>query len=190
SSKPSSRCQRMRHRARVNTPTRLGACLSGCWWNWSWCGRSRPRRRASSRRWCRCRGCARRWRSRLDRSAQSPKRFLAVKQLDVLGLSGGEAAHGPGEMHEMRLARGHQRVHAALLGQVVALPRIARAARGHHVGPVVVTPAGERNQMIAGQAFAVAQVSLAAMAVLAAVAVAGKEECVGDLATEAAGDVY
>ena len=82
-----------------------------------------------------------------------------------------------------------QRVHAALLGQVIALPRIAGAARGHHVGPLVVAAARERNQVIPRQALAVPQLALAPMAVLAAVAVAGEEECVGDLAAEAAGDV-
>ena len=43
--------------------------------------------------------------------------------------------------------------------------------------------------MVARQALAVAQLELAPVAVLAAVAVAGEEECVGDLATEAAGNV-
>ena len=82
-----------------------------------------------------------------------------------------------------------QRMHAALLGQVIALPRIAGAAGGHHVGPLVVAAPRERNQVIPRQALAVPQLELAPMAVLAAVAVASEEECVGDLATEAAGDV-
>ena len=81
-------------------------------------------------------------------------------------------------------------MHAALLGQVIPLPRIARAAGGHHVGPLVVATARERDQVIPRQALAVPQLELASMAVLAAVAVAGEEECVGDLATKAAGDVH
>ena len=43
--------------------------------------------------------------------------------------------------------------------------------------------------MIPGEALAMTQLGLAPMAVLAAVAIASKEECVGDLAAEAAGDV-
>ena len=81
-------------------------------------------------------------------------------------------------------------MHAALLGQVIPLPRVAGAAGGHHVGPLVVAAARERDQVIPRQALAVAQLELAPVAVLAAVAVAGEEECVGDLATEAAGDVH
>jgi hypothetical protein len=44
--------------------------------------------------------------------------------------------------------------------------------------------------MVPGQALAVAQVAVAPVAVLAPVAIAGEEECVGDLAAEAAGDVH
>jgi len=40
------------------------------------------------------------------------------------------------------------------------------------------------------QALAVAQFGLPAVAILAPVAVAGEEECVGDLAAEAAGDMH
>ena len=43
--------------------------------------------------------------------------------------------------------------------------------------------------MIARQALAMAELELAALAVLAAVVIAGEEEGVGDLAAEAAGDV-
>jgi hypothetical protein len=44
--------------------------------------------------------------------------------------------------------------------------------------------------VIAGQALPVAELDLAPVAVLAPVSVAGEEECVGDLAAEAAGDVH
>ena len=121
---------------------------------------------------------------------EGPQGFLAVEEADVLGLRGREAPDRPGQVDEVRLARRRERMHAALLGEVVALPRIAGAARRHHVGPLVVTAARERYQVIARQALAVPQVGWPAMAVLAAVAVAGKEECVGDLAAEAAGDVH
>jgi hypothetical protein len=43
--------------------------------------------------------------------------------------------------------------------------------------------------MIPSQAFPVAELSMAAVAVLAAIAIASKEECVGDLTAEAAGNV-
>ena len=43
--------------------------------------------------------------------------------------------------------------------------------------------------MIPGQALAVAQIRLAPVTILAAVAIASEEECVGDLTAEAAGNV-
>jgi hypothetical protein len=43
--------------------------------------------------------------------------------------------------------------------------------------------------MVPGEAFPVPQVELVPMTVLAPVAVASEEECVGDLAAEAAGNV-
>ena len=49
---------------------------------------------------------------------------------------------------------------------------------------------GKRNQVIPGQALAMPQLDLVAMAVLAAVVVAREEEGVGDLTAEAAGDVH
>jgi hypothetical protein len=77
-------------------------------------------------------------------------------------------------------------VHAALLRQVISFPSVARAAGGHHVGPVVVSASGERDEVISGQAFAVSQVGLAPMTILTAIAISSKKECVGDLATEPA----
>ena len=44
--------------------------------------------------------------------------------------------------------------------------------------------------MVSREALAMAELDLAALTVLAAVVVAGEEECVGDLAAEAAGDVH
>jgi hypothetical protein len=43
--------------------------------------------------------------------------------------------------------------------------------------------------VVPGQALAVTQIGLAPMAVLAAVTITGKEECVGDLTAKAAGNV-
>jgi len=43
--------------------------------------------------------------------------------------------------------------------------------------------------MVPGQALTVPQIGLTPMAVLASVAIASKEECVGDLTAEAAGNV-
>ena len=80
-------------------------------------------------------------------------------------------------------------MHTAFLREVVPFSCIAGAAGGHHIGPVVVAAAGERDQVIPGQALPVAQIGLPAMTVLAAVAISSKEECVGDLTTEAAGNV-
>jgi hypothetical protein len=48
-------------------------------------------------------------------AAQSPQCLVAVEQLDILGLSSGEAANGPGQMNEMRLVRSDQGMHAAFL---------------------------------------------------------------------------
>jgi hypothetical protein len=122
-------------------------------------------------------------------TAQRLQRLVAAEQLDVLRLLPREPAYRPGQVDEVRLARDRQRVHPALLREMVTLPGVAGTARRHHVGPLVVPAAGERDQVVAGQALAVAQVAVAPVAVLAPVTVAGEEECVGDLAAEAAGNV-
>jgi hypothetical protein len=80
-------------------------------------------------------------------------------------------------------------MHAALLWQVISLSSIAGAAGGDHVRPVVVAATRERNEVVARQTLAVPQLGMAPVAVLAAVTISGKEECVGDLTTEAAGNV-
>ena len=60
-----------------------------------------------------------------------------------------------------------------------------------HVGPLVVPAAGERDQVIPGQSTrGTSSSALGPVAVLAAVTIAGKEERVGDLAAETAGDVH
>ena len=80
-------------------------------------------------------------------------------------------------------------MHATFFGEMVSLPRVACAAGSDHVGPLVVTTARERNQMVACEALPVPQIDLRTVAVLAAVTVASEEECIGDLAAEAAGNV-
>jgi hypothetical protein len=72
---------------------------------------------------------------------------------------------------------------------MIPLPRITRAARGDDIAPFVVAAPGQRNQVIPREALPVPQIELASVAILAAVAIASEEECVGDLAAEAAGDV-
>ena len=74
-------------------------------------------------------------------AAEGAECFLAVKEADVLGLRGGKPTDGPGEMHEVRLARGEERMHPALCGQMISLFGVAGAARRHDVRPVVVTTA-------------------------------------------------
>jgi hypothetical protein len=92
-------------------------------------------------------------------------------------------------MNEVRLAGRTDRVHAAFLREMVPLSSITGAAGSHHVGPLIVSTARERDQMIPGETLAMTQIRLGSMAVLAAVAISSEEECVGDLATKAAGNV-
>src|SRR5688572_9160892 len=92
-------------------------------------------------------------------------------------------------MHEVRLTRRTQWMHAALLRKMIPLPSVARAARRHHVAPFVVAAAGQRNQMVPRETLPVSEVSLAAVAILAPVAIASEEECIGDLTAKAAGNV-
>src|SRR6266545_8420294 len=73
---------------------------------------------------------------------------------------------------------------------MISLPRVAGTASSHAVGPLVVTPTRERDQMIAGEALPVPQLELAPVAVLTAVSVASEEEGIGDLAAEPARNVH
>jgi hypothetical protein len=92
-------------------------------------------------------------------------------------------------MHEVWLDRRVHRVHPDLARQIVRLPRVARTARRHDVGPVVRAAAGERDQVVTGQRFARLELDLKATAVLAAIPIARKEKGVRHLAAEPAGDV-
>jgi hypothetical protein len=80
-------------------------------------------------------------------------------------------------------------MHAAFLGEQISFPRIAGTARRHHVSPLVVSTPREWDQMIPRQAFPMAELSLSPVTVLAAIAIASEEECVGDLTAESAGDM-
>ena len=79
------------------------------------------------------------------------QRLLSVEHSDVASLSRSQPANRPAQMHEVRLHRRMHRMHADLVGQTVRLPRVARAARGHDVGPFVRSAARQRDQMIAGE---------------------------------------
>src|SRR2546425_2716436 len=92
-------------------------------------------------------------------------------------------------MHEVRLERRPQRVHARLLGKEVPLARVAARAGRQDVSPAVGATAGQRDEVVPRQALPVPQLLLVPAAELAAVVVAGEEERVRDLTAEAAGDV-
>src|SRR5256886_9194929 len=93
----------------------------------------------------------------------------------------------PGEMHEVRLERRPQRVHARLLGKEVPLARVAARAGRQDVSPAVGATAGQRDEVVPRQALPVPQLLLVPAAELAAGVVAGEEERVRDLTAEAAG---
>src|SRR2546422_8631743 len=92
-------------------------------------------------------------------------------------------------MHEVRLERRPQRVHARLLGKEVPLARVAARAGRQDVSPAVGATAGQRDEVVPRQALPVPQLLLVPAAELAAVVVAGEEERVRDLTAEAAGGV-
>src|SRR3989442_7802983 len=93
-------------------------------------------------------------------------------------------------MHEVRLERRPQRVHARLLGKEVPLARVAARAGRQDVSPAVGATAGQRDEVVPRQALPVPQFLLVpGVPELAAVVVAGEEERVRDLTAEAAGGV-
>src|SRR6185503_9129734 len=108
--------------------------------------------------------------------------LIAVERADVPRLDGREAAHGPAQMHEMRLDGMREGMHPDLFRQPVSLARIAGAARGDDVGPVVRAAAGERDEVVARERLARLELGHVPTTVLAAVVVAGKEERVRDMA--------
>src|SRR5207244_4581679 len=120
---------------------------------------------------------------------ESRQHIGPVEEPDVLRLRPRQAAHGPREVHEVRLVRRAQGMHAHFFGQEVALAGVAARAGGQDVRPGVRAAPREGDEMVARQALPLAQLLLRAATELAAVVIAGKQERVGDLATEAAGDV-
>lgn len=82
------------------------------------------------------------------------ERLFAVEQLDVSRLRRRQSPHRPAQMHEVRLDWRVHRVHADLARKAIGLSRVARAARGDDVRPVIRTAAGERDEMVARQRLA------------------------------------
>src|SRR5437667_605057 len=124
-----------------------------------------------------------------DHGLESRQHVRPVEETDVLRLRAREAANRPREVYEVRFVRRAQRMHAHLLRQEIALARVAARAGREDVGPGVRAAARQRHQMIAREALALPQLRLRATTELAAVVVAGEQERVGDLATEAARDM-
>src|SRR4051812_26083146 len=92
-------------------------------------------------------------------------------------------------MNEVRLDRHMHRMHSDFHRKMICLARVARTARGHDVGPLIGSTARERNQVITRQRFARLELDLQSPAILAAIAIARKKECVGDLPAEATRNV-
>jgi hypothetical protein len=114
---------------------------------------------------------------------------VAVEHRDVLGLRRRDAADRPDQLDVVGLVRRMQRVHADFLRQMIALAIVAGRTRRDHVEPRIPAAARDRQDMVARQELTPAQLRLVLATVHAAIAVAREQECVGDLATEAAWDV-
>ena len=93
--------------------------------------------------------------------------LAAVERADVARLRRRESPDGPAEMHEVRLDRVRQRVHPDLLGKAIALARVARAAGGDDVRPLVRSAARQRDQVVARQRLTRLELRDVAAAVLA-----------------------
>ena len=72
---------------------------------------------------------------------QMVQSLLAIEDPNVLSLRRGQTPDRPTQMNKVRLDRGVHRVHPDLVRQVVRLPRVAGAAGGDDVRPVVRAPA-------------------------------------------------
>ncbi len=115
---------------------------------------------------------------------------LSIEEPNVLRLCPAQAADRPGQMHEVGLERWMERVHPAFFGKPVSLPGVATATGRDDVGPGVPPPTRNRHEMVAREALARTQLGLGPVAELAPVLIAGKEEGIGDVTAEAAGDVH
>ncbi len=120
---------------------------------------------------------------------ERPQYISPVEHLDVFGLRRRDAAHRPNQLDIVRLVRRVDRMHSNFVEQMTALPVVTGRACGHHVVPRVDTAPRDRHDMVAREEFAAAQLRFMSSAVLAPVTVTRKEERVGDLASEFAGDM-
>ena len=77
--------------------------------------------------------------------------LFAVEQPDVSRLCRRQATHRPAQVNKVRLDRSVDRMHSDFTRQTVRLARIARAARGHDVRPLVRSATRQWNQVIARQ---------------------------------------
>ena len=68
---------------------------------------------------------------------QLMQHLIAVERADVARLNRREAPNGPTEMHEVRLDRMREGMHSDFFGETVPFARVARAARGDNVRPIV-----------------------------------------------------
>jgi len=87
-------------------------------------------------------------------------------------------------MHEVRLDRVRERVHPDFLWKPVSFARVARAARGDDVRPVVRPSARERHEVIARERLARLELRDVASTVLAAIVIAREQERVRHLSAE------
>src|SRR4051812_14700971 len=109
---------------------------------------------------------------------------VAVERLDVARLSGGQAAHRPRQVNEVRLDRVREGMHADLVRQTVPLARVAGRAGSDDVRPVVRAAAGDRDDVVTRERLARPELDRRTAAILAAVVIAREEERVRHLPTK------
>src|SRR5438034_11187013 len=102
--------------------------------------------------------------------------LAAVESAVVVRLRGREPSKGPAQVQEMRFPRVGERVHPDLFRQAVALLRVARAAGGDNVRPLVRSTAGQRHQVIAREPFARLELRNVPATELAFVAIAREQK--------------
>src|SRR5687768_9724629 len=113
----------------------------------------------------------------------------SVEETNVPRLNRRQAANRPAQVHEVWLDRVREWMHPDLCGQSIPLSRVARAAGRHDVGPDIRAASREWNEVVARERLTRPEFRDRPPAELAAIAVAGEQERVGDLAAEAARDV-
>src|SRR5256885_4287330 len=80
--------------------------------------------------------------------------LVAVKRLDVARLRRRKATDRPAEVHKVRLDRMREWMHPDLLGEAIALARVARATCRNDGVPVAGAAARERDQAGSGKGHA------------------------------------